>query len=592
VILSVVPGCETEISTALAQHGDNVRGAHRSISAIDADVHASDLVELANHPCVTAVSDDAPVEVTGVKRSNWRSVQFLSAGSKRVAATSTLRDTLGLEHTALFGSAAGSGVGVAIIDSGIAPSDDFAGRITAFYDFTKGGVLTTPYDDYGHGTHIAGLIGSSGRLSNYEFQGVAPDVRFVVLKVLDGTGQGKTSDVISALEFVTANKALLNVQIVNLSLGHEIFAPAAADPLVQAVERASAAGLIVVTSAGNFGQTRRVGVSGYTGITSPGNAPSAITVSAAVTMNTTTRDDDGVASYSSRGPSWYDAYAKPNVIAPGDKLLSDASPTSYLYKKLIGNQAKAKRGQPLLQLSGTSMAAAVTTGVVALIVQQHNEAGLRHRECLSPNLAKAILEFSAVPIAGADWLTQGTGEINARGAMALASAIETRTPAGRWWLRSGVTPASTIDGKTYSWSQKVIWGNDVLTGDLLYVSSAAWRASDNIVWGTDDNIVWGTSAMMYDDNIVWGTSAVWATNLVWQDRLIGLMFDDNIVWGTHANWDHIVWGTLDFDNIVWGTMLDDNIVWGTWDGDNIVWGTLDGLDNIVWGTGVLGGEDK
>src|SRR5207245_8717840 len=110
-----------------------------------------------------------------------------------------------------------TGVTVAIIDSGIAPSEDFTRRITGFYDFTQGGRSTTPYDDYGHGTHIAGLIGSSGKLSNYEYVGVAPAVHLIGLKVLDNTGQGKTSDVIKAIEYVVANKDHLNVQIIKLS---------------------------------------------------------------------------------------------------------------------------------------------------------------------------------------------------------------------------------------------------------------------------------------------------------------------------------------------------------------------------------------
>src|SRR6185369_6222910 len=113
------------------------------------------------------------------------------------------------------------------------------------------------------------------------------------------------SDVIAALQFVTANKDALKVQIVNMSLGHPIWASAANDPLVQAVQQATAAGLIVVVSAGNVGRSPE-GLSGYAGITSPCNAPSAICVGAAKTENTASRDDDSVAPYSSRGPSWYD----------------------------------------------------------------------------------------------------------------------------------------------------------------------------------------------------------------------------------------------------------------------------------------------
>ena len=231
-----------------------------------------------------------------------------------------MRQTLGLEEVA--NTTGFSSIGVAIIDSGIAPSADFAGRITGFYDFTNGrnGASVAPYDDYGHGTHIAGLVGSSGVLSNYEVQGVAPAVRLIGLKVLDGTGAGNTSDVIAALQFVTANKTQLNVHIVNMSLGHPIYAPAENDPLVQAVQQATAAGLIVVTSSGNHGRNQTTLEPGYAGITSPCNAPSAICVGSANTQNTVTRTDDVVAPYSSRGPSWYDGFVKPDVIAPGHKL--------------------------------------------------------------------------------------------------------------------------------------------------------------------------------------------------------------------------------------------------------------------------------
>src|SRR5580765_798248 len=284
-----------------------------------------------------------------------------------------------------------AGVGVAIIDSGIAPNADFQGRITGFYDYVNGnGRSARAYDDFGHGTHIAGLIGSSGVQSNFEYQGIAPNARLVGLKVLDGQGSGKTSDVIAALEFVTANKDRLNVQIVNLSLGHPIFAPASEDPLVQAVQKATAAGLIVITSAGNNGQNADTGQVGYGGVTSPCNAPSAICVGAAMTQNTVQRDDDVVAPYSSRGPSWYDGFAKPDLIAPGHKLVSDTDTSSYLYELLPNGHVQAANGQPLLSLSGTSMAAAVASGVAALVVDAQNGDGYGHNHdrqpAITPNL--------------------------------------------------------------------------------------------------------------------------------------------------------------------------------------------------------------
>jgi len=191
-----------------------------------------------------------------------------------------------------------------------------------------------------------------------------------------------------------ANRAKLNVQIINLSLGHPIFAPPENDPLVRAVERATRAGIYVVVSAGNFG-LKADGTVGYAGITSPGNAQSAITVGAAMTQDTVTRADDGVAPYSSRGPTWYQGLAKPDLVAPGHRLASDAAIGSTLYNTALAS-GHASTGDRLLMLNGTSMSAAVSTGVIALVLQAHEQNGFHKQKAMTPNLMKAIVEFSAI----------------------------------------------------------------------------------------------------------------------------------------------------------------------------------------------------
>ena len=611
VIVKVKPGYRETLRQALKEHGDVIKSDHASIDALGADLHSADVEELEKLDWVLDIAADAIVRADAKKNSTDATL---------TTASTTLRETLGLPARANWPDGP-AGVTVAIIDSGIAPNADFSGRITGFWDFTRGGIATAPYDDYGHGTHVAGLIGSSGALSRSEFQGVAPTVNLIGLKVLDGTGAGYTSDVIKALEFLIANKASLNVQIVNLSLGHPIYAPAASDPLVQAVERASAAGLIVVVSSGNFGQTQQGEGVGYTGITSPGNAPSAITVGAVDHKNTVTRADDVVATYSSRGPSWFDASAKPDVVAPGHKLASDTNSNAYLYNllKTSNGVVKSRNGQELLQLSGSSMATAVTSGVAALVLQVHNLNGLYDRPAITPKLMKAILEYSAIPVTGFDRLTQGTGQINAIGAATLGYVIDTGVAPGVPWFIADIPPTSKIGDVTYTWSREIIWGHSVYGGDVIYANNIVWGTADggdNIVWGTGDfgdnivwgtaddgdNIVWGTGLILKADNIVWGTDVVWGTNIVWGTRLIGAMSDggDNIVWGTANEGDNIVWGTLNASNIVWGMRQGsvilfatsdggDNIVWGTSDGgDNIVWGTSDGGDNIIWGTSAWG----
>jgi hypothetical protein len=195
---------------------------------------------------------------------------------------------------------------------------------------------------------------------------------------------------------------------------------------------------------------------------------------------------------------------------------------------------------------------------------------------LTPNLVKALLQYTAQPYPGYSALRQGAGFLNALGAVRLAKYYVNPHNGDRM-------PVQKV------WSRQINWGSHRLTHGVIKPSANAWKPS--VVWGAGktlgsdgDNIVWGTDCGGADcDNIVWGTAD--GDNIVWGTADDG----DNIVWGTADDGDNIVWGTdcggADCDNIVWGTADDgDNIVWGTADdGDNIVWGTADG-DNIVWGT--------
>ena len=479
---------------------------------------------------------------------------------------------------------------MAVIDSGIYRSPDFGSRIVGFVDFT-GGISLTSVDPYGHGTHIAGTIGGAAS----EVPGIAKDVKLISLRVLDANGEGTTSNVIRAIQWAIDNRVAKSIDIINLSLGHPIYEPAASDPLVQAVEAAVRSGIVVVVSAGNVGRNPDTGVTGYAGIASPGNAPSAITVGAVRTQNTTRRTDDLMAEYSSRGPSWYDAFSKPDVVAPGHRILAASDTTHEAvcndYPTLRG--PNYNRGKQYLYLSGTSMAAAVTSGTVALLLESSKQ---RFGVKPAPNAVKAMLMASALGMADADGvrydtLTQGAGGLNGGGALSLAAALDPRRPVGDSWLVAGVNEFTTIDGQVIPWAQNIVWGDNIVWSDALYTHYAMW--SDNIVWGDNDNIVWSDSlrvltqatnivwsdAFSWLDNIVWGDNIVWsdADNIVWSD-------DDNIVWSDR---DNIVWS--DRDNVVWGNLK--NIVWS--DAANIVWSDNDNIvwsdsDNIVWSDSVLG----
>ncbi len=343
---------------------------------------------------------------------------------------------------------------------------------------------------------------------------------------------GATSHVINAIQWAVANRVAYGINIINLSLGHPIFEPAATDPLVQAVEAAVRAGIVVVTSAGNMGTNPLTGQVGYAGISSPGNAPSAITVGAARTFDTTSRADDLVADYSSRGPTWYDGDAKPDVVAPGHRLVSATFTTQALYgayptlRRTIG-------GRRYLALSGTSMAAAVVSGSVALMLEQTRT---RFGATPTPNAVKAMLQhsaFSMTDAGGADYdaLTQGAGAVNPAGAIELARDIDPTTPVYGNWLVNGVTESTTIDGQHIVWGEHVVWGEHIVWGESIYSHRPAWAAS--VVWG--DAAAWGQP--FTDASVVWGGQVSWGSHIVWGEHVV---WGEQIVWG-----DALVWRAID-----------------------------------------------
>ena len=466
----------------------------------------------------------------------------------------------------------GHGVSVAVIDSGAySQHDDLKGTVRTFIDFVGcNGCESAAYDDLGHGTHVTGTIAGNGADSNGELAGIAPGASIVSVKVLDSTGSGSELNAIAALDWVATNAAKYHIRIVNISWGAPATDSYTEDPLALATWQLVRQGIVVVAAGGNFGEDSQ-GHKLWGGVTSPGIAPWVLTVGASSTMGTFTRSDDTVADFSSRGPTAKDFLAKPDIVASGVGTVSLSAPGSTYYSTeanfLVDGTAKTSF-KPYLSLTGTSMAAPVVTGTVAQMLQANPS--------LTPNLVKAILQYTAQLYPNYKPLEQGGGFLNALGAVRLARFYATAKP-------GDVVPIEPIS------SQQFVWGNFVISGGLMLPGANAW--DDNIVWGTaqtdgGDNIVWGTSCGQADcgDNIVWGTASAKRTNIVW-----GTADSDNIVWGTRLSGDNIVWGTST-DNIVWGTDCGgancDNIVWGTAcaDCDNIVWGTADPGDNIVWGT--------
>jgi serine protease AprX len=465
-----------------------------------------------------------------------------------------VRQTLGYD---------GAGIGIAVIDSGVAPSHadltDSSGsmqRVVQFVDFVGSGA--EPYDDFGHGTHVAGIIAGNGFDSGGLRTGIAPAASLVVLKVLDASGHGSMSDLIGAFDYVLANQAQYSIRAVNLSIGAGVYESYDTDLLTLAAKRLAQAGIVVVAAAGNNGSAD--GAAQYGGVIAPGNAPWVLTVGASTHNGTVDRGDDAMATFSSRGPTAVDYAAKPDLVAPGvgtESLNSPGSTLSSTRASALLAGTVDPGYLPYLSLSGTSQATPVVTGTVALMLQANPS--------LTPNAVKAILQYTAQLYPGYDPLTQGAGFLNALGAVQLARAF------------AGVPLPPDGDGP--AWGRQIIWGNHLLSGGVPTFDASAWsvdvdwgapsHAPGNVAWGvifdsqTSTWSAWGASCSDATcSDVTWGSPG--AANVVWGSTCGGADCPASTTWpgGPMMQWSsgnpHSMWGTADGegDTIVWGTSCD------------------------------------
>ncbi|QHZ47213.1 MULTISPECIES: S8 family peptidase [unclassified Bacillus (in: firmicutes)] len=255
----------------------------------------------------------------------------------------------------------GKGVTVAVVDTGIYPHQDLEGRIRAFADFVN--QRAEPYDDNGHGTHCAGDAAGNGAASSGQYRGPAPEADLIGVKVLDKMGSGSLETVIQGVDWcIQFNEEHPEdpIDIISMSLGSDAvpYESEEEDPVVKAVNAAWDAGIVVCVAAGNSGPDAQT-------IASPGVSRKIITVGALDDRDTVSRDDDDVASYSSRGPTIY-GQVKPDLLVPGTNITSLRSPGSFLDKLQKSNRV----GTNYMTLSGTSMATPICAGIAALILQQ------------------------------------------------------------------------------------------------------------------------------------------------------------------------------------------------------------------------------
>jgi len=432
----------------------------------------------------------------------------------------------------------GTGIGVAVVDSGIAPHTALDSRVVARVNLVSWEAPSTG-DPYGHGTHVAGIIGGNTSAAKYVTPafagGSAPGVKLIDVRVLGATGVGYTSDVIAGIDWAIANRTKYGIRVINLSLGHAVSEPAAFDPLCQAVARAVQAGVVVVASAGNYGMTS-TGAPVLGGITSPGNSPYAITVGAIDTAGTITRSDDTVAPYSSKGPTRYDLAVKPDVVAPGTKLVSLEAQGSYLSKNYPQWHIAGSGKNAYFRLSGTSMASAVVSGGVALL--------LNANPYMTPGQVKVALQMGATFMPHAALVASGTGSVNFPQSQKISNqGLVTsllKTVTDLLGASSGATfrDNGTLIDRIYGNTGIKLLG--LLDLSILFQTADYSEPGVLNLLGSNNPI-----AQIPANHVVWGDTAGWTTqyHVVWGDNLESPS-GQHVVWGDseHVDNNHVVWG--------------------------------------------------
>jgi serine protease AprX len=406
----------------------------------------------------------------------------------------------------------GKDVTIAVLDTGFwaTGNDGIKKHILETLDVVNGASAAVAKDPYGHGTHVTSIAAG--------VFGIAPDANLVLVRAFDGAGAGNYTDVIAGLNWIIANRAKYNIRVLNLSFGAPPQSNYWDDPLNRAVMAAWKAGIVVVASAGNEGpDAMTIGV--------PGNVPYVITAGA-ITDNQTPYDpsDDRLASFSSAGPT-LEGFVKPDVLAPGGHMVGSMGPDSYLTNI---DPKSMKKKDSLFTMSGTSQAAAVTSGVAALMIQAN--------PTLTPDTVKCRLLASAraaATVAGQmaySIFQQGAGFINAPSAVYssavgcanqrlnitadLAGTQHFGGPAnqdafGNYYVMNldGSTWGASLFGDGYTWSRGFSWTQG-------YTWSKAYSWSSGYTWSR--GYTW-SKGYTWTRGYTWSKGYTWSRTLPWWD---------------------------------------------------------------------------
>jgi serine protease AprX len=468
--------------------GGTVRTELPIIGGFSASIPARGLAPLAASPSVSGIWSDNHIQMADVDMQQFDDWPADTVWKQNIRLPRAQR------------SFDGSGVTVAVLDTGVTPSADFGSRLEANVDLSgdHDGV-----DHYGHGTHMAGIIASDGSLSDGAYGGVAPGANLVSVKVAGWDGSTDVSVVIAGLEWVVTHQDQYDIRVLNLSFGTDGSQSYLVDPLDYAVEQVWQSGILVIVSAGNRGPSAGT-------VNKPGDDPFVVTVGAMYGQDTLDRSDDVVMGFSSRGPT-QDGVSKPNLVAPGVTIVSDRATGSTIEQM----HQDAWVGDCCIKGTGTSQATAVVTGVAALMFQADPE--------MTPNVAKRTLVATARSyITGQPGAGAGVVDATSATTAALLGQYDANPANGGWTSSDGSGSLEASRGSMHVYADTNGDGVPELVQREIDVFGRPWTA-DSWNWTSWDAATWesdswqgtGWDANSWDANSWDGNSwdgSEWAAN--------------------------------------------------------------------------------
>jgi serine protease AprX len=535
VIVQAQAGREAAVARAVKALGGKVDKALPIVNGFSARVSADALALLKARPDVRAVSENT-------------NVQFAASGYESGTTASNYAKTSGAT-SAWAQSNFGEGVGVAVIDTGISEMNDFRGRLVHGPDLSGEGTLV---DTYGHGTAMAGIVGGDGTDSATNaggaYVGVAPKATLVAVKVAGRNGAADVSTMLQAMHWVSAYRTQFNIRVLNLSWGTNSTQDPAVDPINYAVQRLWREGIVVVVSAGNAGPDNGT-------ITKPGDDPVVLTVGAYNDMGNTDPSDDAGPAWSSRGPT-AQGVVKPDVVAPGRTLITARSYGSEVERA----NPRALVAPSYIKGSGTSEAAAVVSGLAALIVKAH--------PTWTPDQVKAAIKNTATDM-GLGKNRQGKGRVS------LAAAMTTNPgAASQQTIRS--TGLGSLESARGTAHVVALCGDPAVATDIVGEKDVYCNPWDGSAWSGS---VWSGNA--------W-TGAAWSGS-VWSGSSWGGASWSGSSWGG-ASWSGGVWSGSSWGGASWSGSSWSGASWSgsSWSGASWSGASWSGSS---WSSSGYGDED-